>query len=314
MRNAFAQEITDLAAQDERLVLCMADIGNRLFNTFRDRYPKRFLNCGVAEANMISMAAGLASEGFRPFCYTITPFVTARCLEQIRIDVCYHQMPVTIVGTGSGLSYASLGATHHSCDDMALLRAMPEMNVLAPGDALEVRASLRAALAQDQPAYVRIGKKGEPVVHEQVPALEMGRWLQLREGTEVVLLSTGNMLPSVLEVADHLKVHEGLSAAVWSCASVKPLDVGRLTQCFQDYPLVVTIEEHSLIGGFGAAVAEWRVDQDLPEAGRLLRLGTQDRFLHETHEQESAREAYGISVSQMIERISQAVVRQSQPV
>ncbi len=166
MRNAFAKKITELAKQDERVVLLSGDIGNRLFDDFKAKFPSRFYNCGVAEANMMGIAAGLAMSGLRPVCYTITPFITYRCMEQIRVDVCYHHAPVVIVGTGSGLSYASLGATHHSCEEMGMLRLLPGLTVLAPADEVEVRGALEAALKSDNPAYIRIGKKGEPVVHK----------------------------------------------------------------------------------------------------------------------------------------------------
>ena len=128
MRNAFAKQITRLAQQDERVVLLSGDIGNRLFDDFKAKCPGRFFNCGVAEANMIGMAAGMAMSGLRPFCYTITPFITYRCMEQIRVDVCYHDVPVVIVGTGAGLAYASLGATHHSCEEMGMLRLLPGLS------------------------------------------------------------------------------------------------------------------------------------------------------------------------------------------
>src|SRR6202453_611918 len=153
MRNAFAKKITELAKKDERIVLLSGDIGNRLFDDFKASCPTRFYNCGVAEANMMGMAAGLALSGLRPVCYTITPFLTYRCMEQIRVDVCYHHVPVVIVGTGSGLSYASLGATHHSCEDMGMLRLLPGLSVVAPADEVEVRGSLEAALASKDPCY-----------------------------------------------------------------------------------------------------------------------------------------------------------------
>src|SRR5205823_684003 len=162
---------------------------NRLFDDFKARYPSRFLNCGVAEANMVGMAAGLAMGGFRPYVYTITPFVTTRVLEQIRVDVCYHELPVTIVGVGAGLSYASL-------------RALPGMNVICPADANEVEAAVAAVLGLDRPAYLRLGKKGEPLVHSGVPQLEVGRALRLRPGADVCLLGTGNILPVVLQASD----------------------------------------------------------------------------------------------------------------
>src|SRR5712691_8753697 len=162
MRNAFADEITKLGADDTRVVLLSGDIGNKLFDKFKQQAGNRFLNCGVAEANMMSIAAGMALSGLRPVIYTITPFTTTRCFEQIRVDVCYHKAPVIIVGTGSGLSYADLGPTHHSCEDMAILRTRPGMTVLAPADSTELRLALRQALSLGGPVYMRIGKKGEP--------------------------------------------------------------------------------------------------------------------------------------------------------
>src|SRR5262245_50146263 len=167
MRNAFADELTKLGRADDRVVMLSGDIGNRLFDKFKDACPDRFYNCGVAEANMMGVAAGMALSGLRPVAYTITPFITTRCLEQIRVDVCYHNVPVTIVAVGAGMAYASLGPTHHACEDISLLRSLPNMKVVCPADAHEVRAAMRAAMHQDGPVYIRLGKKGEPNVHAQ---------------------------------------------------------------------------------------------------------------------------------------------------
>jgi transketolase len=303
MRNAFAAEITALAAEDQRVVLLSGDIGNRLFDDYKVRAPGRFFNCGVAEANMISVAAGMALCGLRPVAYTITPFVTTRCLEQIRVDVCYHHVPVIIVGTGSGLSYASLGATHHSCEDIAFLRSLPHMTVVCPGDSVEVRQALRAALASDEPVYIRLGKKGEPVVHQQPPPFVIGKGIVLRPGTEVCLLSTGNVLPVALRAAEALGA-QGVSAEVVSFHTVKPLDETLLAEAFARFEAVVTVEEHSLIGGLGGAVAEWLVDRDPPgRKARLLRIGTADAFLHEAGDQEYARRCFGLTPEAIAERV-----------
>jgi transketolase len=300
MRNAFATEITELAARDERVVMLMADIGNHLFDQFKERFAERFYNCGVAEANMIGMAAGLASAGFRPVCYTITPFATTRCLEQIRVDLCYHRMPVVVVGTGAGLSYASLGATHHSCEDIAFLRVLPEMTVLCPADPMEVRGCTRAALTVDGPVYMRIGKKGEAAVHLSVPEIQIGRCIPIKTGTTVGLLSTGNMLPLALAAAAQLEA-AGVSTEVVSFHTVKPLDETYLDKAFRRFTLVATLEEHSVLGGFGGAVAEWVAEH----TGRapLVRFGTADRFLHETGDQEYARGLYGLTEASIVETI-----------
>ncbi|HEX6713424.1 MAG TPA: transketolase C-terminal domain-containing protein [Thermoleophilaceae bacterium] len=305
MRNAFAEAVTEQAARDERVMLLSGDIGNRLFDQFKAGFPERFINCGVAEANMTGMAAGLALSGMRPVTYTITPFVTTRCLEQIKVDICYHEAPVVIVGTGAGLSYASLGATHHSLDDIALLRVFPGMKVVCPCDTHEVRAAVRAALEQESPVYIRLGKKGEPSVHESPPEFTLGRAITLRSGTDVCILGTGNIVPTALEAADRLE-SEGVSTRVVSFHTVKPLDEGTLTEAFASFPLVVTVEEHGLAGGFGSAVAEWLVDRRDAGAARLLRIGAADLYLHEAGGQSHARGLYGLVGDQIAARAREA--------
>jgi transketolase len=302
MRNAFAQEIFDLAASDERVVLLMGDIGNRLFDKYRAQFPDRFFNCGVAEANMVSVAAGLASEGMRPVCYTITPFLTYRSLEQIRVDVCYHQVPVILVGTGSGLSYASLGATHHSCEDIGMLRLLPGMTVLCPADALETKSCLAAALGHPGPVYIRIGKKGEPAIHSERPLVQIGHAFPLRSGEKICLLGTGVMTHVALAAADLVSVREGFSPSVVSFHTVKPLDEDFLAQTFATFDLVVTIEEHSILGGLGGSVAEWAARQQGLRA-RLMALGTADEFLHETSTLKSARRHFGLTPERIADRI-----------
>jgi transketolase len=301
MRNAFAQELKQLAEEDPRVVVLSGDIGNRLFDNLKARCPDRFFNCGVAEANMVGMAAGLALSGLRPVCYTIAPFITYRCLEQIRVDLCYHQAPVVIVGTGAGLAYASLGATHHSCEDMGMLRLLPGLAVVAPADVAEVRGALRAALRSPHPVYVRIGKKGEPVIHQTDPHFEIGKAITLREGTDVCLLSIGTMLSVALQTADQLQA-QGLSVRVVSFHTLKPLDEETLISAFSHCRLVVTMEEHSVLGGLGGSVAEWLTDHPQPSS-RLLRCGTADEFLHETANQQQAREYFGLTALNLVERI-----------
>lgn len=302
MRNAFTDELTKLGDDDERVVMLSGDIGNRLFDKFKEKHPNRFFNCGVAEANMTGLAAGLAMNGLRPVTYTITPFVTTRCLEQIRTDICYHDVPVTIVAVGAGLAYAGLGPTHHACEDIAFLRALPNMNVIAPADAWEVRAALRAAMKQDKPTYIRMGKKGEPVVHRgPIDGFAIGKAIRVVEGSDVCLLSTGNMLPEVIEAGKILAEH-GYSAEIVSFHTVKPLDEDCLADVLARFELVVTVEEHSLIGGFGSAVAEWAIDRGA-DTRKLMRVGTPDKFFKESGEQEHAREALGLSAHQIAARV-----------
>jgi len=306
MRNAFADELTRLGDEDPRIVMLSGDIGNRLFDKFKARHPSRFFNCGVAEANMMGVAAGMAMNGLRPVAYTITPFVTTRCLEQIRTDVCYHEAPVTIVAVGAGLSYSGLGPTHHSCEDISFLRSIPNMVVICPGDAFEVRAALRATMQQDHPVYIRMGKKGEPVVHAgSIENFQIGKAITVSDGTDVCLLSTGNMLPEAIEAA-HKLGGQGISAQVVSFHTVKPLDQGCLKDAFGRFKLVATIEEHSLIGGFGAAVSEWLADTRTGNQN-FMRFGTPDAFFKQSGEQEYAREALGLTGHQIAEKIIHAL-------
>jgi transketolase len=306
MRNAFADELTKLGTEDARVVMLSGDIGNRLFDKFKDKHPSRFFNCGVAEANMMGVAAGLAMNGLRPVAYTITPFVTTRCLEQIRTDVCYHEAPVTIVAVGAGLAYSGLGPTHHACEDISFLRSIPNMVVICPGDAFEVRGALRAALQQDRPVYIRMGKKGEPVVHKgPIADFAIGKAITISEGSDVCLLSTGNMLPEAIDAAHRLN-ENGISAEVVSFHTVKPLDEARLKASFARFRLVATLEEHSLIGGFGAAVSEWLVDSETPHK-KFLRFGTPDSFFKKSGEQEYAREVLGLTGHQIAEKILHAL-------
>lgn len=306
MRNAFAAEMVELAATDERIVLLSGDIGNRLFNPYKERFPDRFVNCGVAEANMIGMAAGMALSGLRPVAYTITPFITTRCLEQIRLDLCYHDLPVTVVGVGAGLAYAGLGATHHALEDLALLRALPNMTVAAPGDAMEVRSLLRAATACDGPVYLRMGKKNEPVVHAAPPELPLGKGMILEEGSDAALIACGVMLPVALEAAAELKKN-GVTARVVSLPTVKPLDLELIQACFDAFPLVATLEEHGLVGGLGAALAEWAADLERPPRARLLRFGTGDAFFPHAGNQEEARGYFEINLSAITDRLMGAI-------
>ena len=305
MRNTFARELTALAAVDPRLVVLSGDIGNRLFDDYKRVAPERFYNCGVAEANMTGVAAGLALTGFRPVTYTITPFAVVRCLEQIRVDVCYHGLPVIIAGTGSGLSYAELGPTHHSLDDVAFMRALPGMTVVCPCDQTEVRLALRAALQQDGPVYLRLGKKGEPALHKTEPDFCFGKTITLKDGTDSCILSSGPISGVALSCAE-LLAERGISVRVESVHTIKPLDSGLLEELSARYKVVAVLEEHGLIGGLGSAVAEWLADHH-DERMRLLRFGTPDRFMETIGSQEYARALFGLTAEHLAAALGAAL-------
>jgi len=305
MRNAFAQELTRIASENNKVVLLTGDMGNKLFDEFKSVAAERFYNCGVAEANMTGMAAGMSLMGLRPVTYTITPFAVIRCMEQIRIDLCYHNLPVIIAGAGSGYSYAPLGPTHHSCDDIGLLRMFPNMTIICPCDPVEARLALRSALSHNGPVYIRLAKKGEPVIHKTIPEFKIGKSITIKEGKDICLLSTGNIMSIALEAAQELEKKK-ISCRLESFHTVKPLDTETLGEIFSNYKLVVTIEEHSLIGGMGSAVAEWMVDRRIFQ-GRLLRFGVKDMFLTCVASQEYARACHGLVVERIVNEAANAI-------
>ena len=303
MRNAFADEINQIAKSDPSVALLSGDIGNRLFDQFKESNPGRFVNCGVAESNMISMAAGMAMSGMKPVAYTIASFLIYRAFEQIRVDLSYHDAAVLLVGVGGGLSYASNGSTHHTLEDISLMRSLPNMQVICAGDPLEVRAATKAFFSDPKPTYLRIGKKGEAPVHEKaLDNFMVGKSICLKRGQSVALLATGNMLPNCSSVSDELE-KRGIPSSLYSFHTVKPLDKECLEEIFAEHQYVITVEEHGRLGGFGSAVAEWLASQKQPRA-RLLTLGTPDQFLLYTGNQEEARKNFGLDKAGLVEQVT----------
>lgn len=305
MRNAFAKEITTLAKSVPNLVLLSGDIGNRLFDEYKDVKNSNFLNCGIAEANMMGVAAGLAMSGLKPIIYTITPFTTTRCFEQIRVDVCYHNVPVIIIGTGSGLSYASLGPTHHSLEDFAIFRAIPNITILAPSDSVELKKCLHEALKMDTPVYMRIGKKGESVVTEESSILQIGKSVNFKKGKDVCLIGTGTIMSEVLEASELLEKN-GVSTHVEGFHTIKPLDKKSLQRLFKSFNVISVIEEHSSIGGLFGAISEWKSLENNFNNTHLLSLGTKDEFMHEVGTQQHARRKNGIDALTIFNKTFQA--------
>jgi transketolase len=300
MRNAFADEITQLAKIDSRVMLLSGDIGNKLFESFKQVDSKRFLNCGIAEGNMMGVAAGLGLSGLRPIVYTITPFTTTRCFEQIRVDVCYQQSPVIIVGTGAGLSYAELGPTHHSLEDFGIMRTLPGMQIIAPCDATELRLAMHSALQSHNPTYIRIGKKGEPTIHLTTPSFSIGKAITIRDGKNILMLVTGTIMSNALVAAEILQ-SQGLSTQVASIHTIKPFDEKYLNTHINNFDLIVTVEEHGKSGGLGTIVSELLSNQK--SHPRHLRIGTPDEFMHEIGSQKYAQKKYGLDPSGIASKI-----------
>lgn len=256
MRTAFARTLLEVARADPRIWLLTGDLGFSVLEPFQSELPNRFVNVGVAEQNLAGIAAGIAHSGNCVFIYSIANFPTFRCLEQIRNDICHPGLDVRIVSVGGGLSYGPAGYTHHGLEDIAILRALPGMMVVAPGDPVEAELATRALTRQRGPAYLRLGKAGEPQVHAAPPAFELGRAIVLRRGTDLTLVATGSSLKSTLEAADELQRLDGLSAGVISMHTIKPLDADTLLEAARSTPWIISVEEHSEIGGLGSAIAD----------------------------------------------------------
>lgn len=260
MRNAFMDELIKAAECNDKIMLIVGDLGYGVVEPFADQFPDRFINAGVAEQNMMGLAAGLASEGFHVFVYSIANFPTFRCAEQIRNDVDYHNLPVTIVVVGGGLAYGNLGYSHHAVQDYALIRAMPNMLIAAPGDPMEVRACMRYLIANPQPSYFRLGKAGETSIHKDVPNIFPGKWLNICDpgSSSNAYLTTGATLELVsrlLEQSQKMKNIALYSMPLWGMRHKE----GQSDQV-QHFEKVVIVEDHLIDGGFGSWLLEALID------------------------------------------------------
>tara|TARA_B100000767_G_C19681493_1_gene499771 strand:+ start:233 stop:1129 length:897 start_codon:yes stop_codon:yes gene_type:complete len=256
MRNTFIDELVELAENNSNIALVVGDLGFRVIEPFADRFPERFINAGVAEQNMMGLAAGMASEGCHVFTYSIANFPTFRCAEQIRNDIDYHNLPVTVVTVGGGVAYGSLGYTHHAVQDYALMRSFPNMLIASPGDPMEVRACMRYLINNPQPSYLRLGKAGEPCFHKEIPKVAPGQWLNVKKGKKgsKTFLTTG----ATLELA-HQLINEKPELKSWSINSLPLWGMNQKEiQSIQinNYSKTTSLEDHLIDGGFGSWLLE----------------------------------------------------------
>jgi transketolase len=300
VRTAFIEALMQIAAVDPRVMLIVGDLGYSVVEDFERRFPKQFVNAGVAEQNMTGLAAGLALAGRIVFTYSIGNFPTLRCLEQLRNDICYHRAPVKIVAVGGGFGYGALGVSHHATEDLAIMRALPNMTVVAPGDPIEAGLATKAVAREAGPCYLRLGKSGERTVHPRVIDFRVGRAIRLREGTDVTLIVTGGMLHEVMMAAEELSETHRIEAAVLSMHTIKPLDAGAVLDAARRTP-VVTIEEHSVIGGLGSAVAE--VLAEASHATPFNRIAVPSEFSTVVGSQQYFRQRYGLTAPALVERL-----------
>ena len=254
-RTAFADELIQLARQDDRIVaVCNDSVGSSNLVAFRDEFPDRLINVGIAEQDMVGVGAGLASSGLIPFVCGAAPFLTGRSLEQVKADVAYSQHPVILCGMSPGMAYGELGPTHHSVEDLSWLRALPGLDIVVPADRLQTRQAVRAAVDSPRPTYIRVGRHKVPDVSADDSQLVRGEFQALRAGRHVTIIATGTLVSRALIAADELEA-SGLSVRVLNAAYIAPLDVASITAAARETRVIVTAEEANVAGGLGAAVA-----------------------------------------------------------
>ena len=286
-------------------MLVVGDLGFGVVTRFAEELPRQFVNAGVAEQNMTGLATGMALNGKIVFTYSIANFPVLRCLEQIRNDVCYHQANVKIVAVGGGMAYGSLGMSHHATEDIAIMRALPHMVVIAPNDPIESALATRAVAAHDGPCYLRLGRAGEQVIHNADLEFQIGKAITVRDGHDVTLLVTGGLLGNVLAVSDLLR-ERGVHARVLSVPTIKPLDEEAVLQAARETNAIFTIEEHSVIGGLGGAVSEVLMERSQRPI-TFKRIGLNSMFASRVGSQDYLRAEYGLDTFGILATVSRTL-------
>jgi transketolase len=297
MRSLFNKVLVDIAKTDERIWMILADIGYGEIEPFRDTFPDRWYNCGVAEQNMTGVACGVALEGNIAITYSIANFPTLRCLEQIRNDVCYHNANVKIVIIGGGLAYGALGVSHQATEDIAIMRALPNMVVFCPCDFAEAEAGVHAMIAHEGPFYYRCGYKKEPPVHPGPIAFRLGQAIQVCDGRDLTFMFTGTIGNQVAAAAETLS-REGIQCRVLSLHTVKPIDREAILAAAEETGGIVVVEEHQLSGGLGGAVAEVLADACVAPR-RFLRIALPDVYVSKVGSHEWLLDQYGLSAQKI---------------
>lgn len=296
MRAEFAAELVAVAREDPRVVLLTGDLGFAVLEPFADEFPNRFFNVGVAEQNMLGLAAGLADAGLLPFAYSIATFASMRPYEFLRNGAALHELPVRLVGMGAGFDYGHNGVTHYALEDVAIMRVQPSVSTIAPADADQARAALRATLDRQGPVYFRLCKEGSPVTGLE-GRFELGRADRIREGEDIALIALGNMATTAVQVAEELE-RTGVSAAVAVVSSFNPSPTNDLVELLREVPIAMTIEAHYLTGALGSFVAEVIAEQNLE--CRLIRRGVAEMPRGMTGSPAYLYEQVGLSPDQLV--------------
>ena len=305
MRDTFVRTLIGLAKEDKNIELVTGDLGFGVLKPYFEALPDQFTNAGIAEQNMTSMAAGMALSGKNVFTYSIGNFPTLRCLEQIRNDCAYHKANVKIVCVGGGFVYGSLGMSHQATEDMAILRALPDVVVMAPADPTEAVECTKALAAYDGTAYLRLGRGGEKKLHDKIENFEIGKALKYQDGEKVAIFSAGAIFEEVQGALGSLK-EQGINPAVYTFPTIKPIDADMIRQIAESFDLIVTCEEHNIVGGFGSAVAEVMAEMKQKKA-YLVRIGLNDQYSVAVGNQKYLRKQYGMAAEQIAARIEEEI-------
>lgn len=297
MRNHLINKITELAEEDKNIILITGDLGFGVLDSFQKKYPKRFINAGIAEQNMAAIAAGLALEGNKVFIYSIGNFPTLRCIEQIRNDICYHNANVKILAVGSGFAYGTLGMTHHATEDLAIMRALPNMKVFTPCDSISAEAIAQDICKINGPCYVRLERGGEPEIFSKNEKFEIGKLKEIRKGYDIAVITIGTVINEAIKAADILREQNNY-ISVYSVYSLKPIDKEQILEIAKKYKYIITVEEHQIIGGLGSTIAEIIAENNM--ITKIIRLGLNDEFTSVVGTQEYLREVYKINYKNII--------------
>ena len=308
MRKKSLDCIYELAKRDKRVVFIGSDLGVGTLDEFRREMPERFFMEGISEQNIIGMAAGLAMEGFIPYVNTIATFITRRCYEQVAVDLCLHNLPVRLIANGGGLVYAPLGPTHIAIEDMGIMRALPNMTVVAPVDADEMVRFVPQTLDLPGPVYIRLAKGGDPVVSKAEHGFQIGKAILMRPAGRYLFVATGVMTQRALKAAELLS-GLGIEAGVLHMHTVKPLDEAAVLALAPKVEAIITVEEHTLIGGLGSAIADLVSERLGGRGPALLRLGIPDRFADKYGSQDGLLGHYGLQPEQLAERVAGLALR-----
>lgn len=294
MRNAFISSLLTIAQHNSKVVLLTGDLGYTVFEPFKIKFPQRFFNMGAAEANMIGVALGMSKSGLIPIVYSIATFATMRGFEQIRTDICLHNANVKIIGTGAGLSYGHAGPTHHALEDIALMRLLPNMTIICPSDPLMAKVATEKAILHKGPIYLRLGKRGEPAIHKELHNFEIGKGIWLRRGEKIAIIATGNLVHTAVETAAILR-KAGFNPTIIDMHTIKPIDTSTIKKLLINHTFVYTLEEHSIIGGIGSAVAETIAELRLSNHHHFARIGIKDTFIDVVGNQNYLRSVYKLT-------------------